>query len=297
MTDKIREAFEKFHAEHLRKMGMDEHDIATERDRLENGDYQWSMAAEAWPYWQAAAALAQQPVTAVPDGWKLVPAVPTQEQNDAGRAVLVGGAVPMAKVYRAMLAAAPAAPDDKTLDARLKAAGMLTATELMQGQPIDAFVKHAGVKDLATFSEWLDLKCREFLTLKARRSLEKQPEDEMYEWVFAHAAVFHEVRVNFKAATAAPAAPVAQEPVAYQVRNPRTAKVKYYGAAKRYLAEQWALGGYEVTPLYTAPPAAEQPDTVKVPRELADLIAYALHGSGWFVLNRKLRALLAGGEE
>lgn len=64
MTDKIREAFEKFHAEHLRKMGMDEHDIATERDRLENGDYQWSMAAEAWPYWEAAAALAQQPAPA-----------------------------------------------------------------------------------------------------------------------------------------------------------------------------------------------------------------------------------------
>lgn len=43
--------------------------------------------------------------------------------------------------------------------------------------------------------------------------------------------------------------------------------------------------------------SAEQPDTVKVPRELLDLIAYALHGSGWFVLNRKLRAMLAGGDE
>ena len=61
----------------------------------------------------------------------------------------------------------------------------------------------------------------------------------------------------------APAAPVAQDPAAYRVRNPRTAKVKYYGAAKRYLAEQWARSGYEVTPLYTAPPATEQ-----APREL-----------------------------
>lgn len=42
--------------------------------------------------------------------------------------------------------------------------------------------------------------------------------------------------------------------------------------------------------------AAEQPDSVKVPRETLSLIAYALHGSGWFVLHRKLRALLAGGE-
>lgn len=42
----------------------------------------------------------------VPAGWKLVPEVPTQEQNDAGRAVLAGGAAPMVKVCRAMLAAA-----------------------------------------------------------------------------------------------------------------------------------------------------------------------------------------------
>lgn len=41
------------------------------------------------------------------------------------------------------------------------------------------------------------------------------------------------------------------------------------------------------------PPVAGRPDIVKVPRELAELIAYALHGSGWFILNRKLRALLA----
>ncbi|MCT5895769.1 hypothetical protein LZM58_06730, partial [Pseudomonas aeruginosa] len=45
----------------------------------------------------------------VPEGWKLVPVVPTQEMHDAGRAALADGAhVPMATVFRAMLAAAPA---------------------------------------------------------------------------------------------------------------------------------------------------------------------------------------------
>lgn len=45
----------------------------------------------------------------VPEGWKLVPLVPTQEMHDAGRAVLENGAhVPMAKVFQAMIAAAPA---------------------------------------------------------------------------------------------------------------------------------------------------------------------------------------------
>ncbi|KJU81030.1 hypothetical protein N619_01325 [Ectopseudomonas oleovorans] len=46
----------------------------------------------------------------MPDGWKLVPVEMTQEQNDACLAVLVGGNEPLAKVYRAMLAAAPCAP-------------------------------------------------------------------------------------------------------------------------------------------------------------------------------------------
>lgn len=62
--------------------------------------------ALAWSAWQARA---QLPTTggAVPEGYALVPIIPTQEQNDAGRAVLVAGAVPLTKVYRAMLATAP----------------------------------------------------------------------------------------------------------------------------------------------------------------------------------------------
>ena len=46
----------------------------------------------------------------VPDGWRLVPVELTQDMHDAGRAALASGSVPMAKVYRAMLSAAPAAP-------------------------------------------------------------------------------------------------------------------------------------------------------------------------------------------
>ncbi len=53
-----------------------------------------------------------QPV--VPDGWKLVPAWPTQEMSDAGRAAIANGPTPMTKVYRAILAAAPAAQGDAT---------------------------------------------------------------------------------------------------------------------------------------------------------------------------------------
>lgn len=43
----------------------------------------------------------------VPEGFTLVPVEPTQAMHDAGRNALATGAVPMEKVYRAMLAAAP----------------------------------------------------------------------------------------------------------------------------------------------------------------------------------------------
>jgi hypothetical protein len=48
------------------------------------------------------------PLYAIPDGWQLVPKVATQEMSDAGRAAFAaGGSVPLAKVYRLMVAAAP----------------------------------------------------------------------------------------------------------------------------------------------------------------------------------------------
>lgn len=49
--------------------------------------------------------IATQP--AIHDGWQLVPKEPTQAMHDAGRVALAPGNVPLAKVYRAMLQAAP----------------------------------------------------------------------------------------------------------------------------------------------------------------------------------------------
>ena len=175
---------------------------------------------------------------------------------------------------------APALPDDQTLDARLEAAGMLTVAQLMRGQPIDAFVKHAGVKDLATFSEWLDMKCKEFLSLKARRILEKLPEDELHEWVFAHAAVFHEVRVNFDAATASPAAPVAvQEPVQIHHEPHNRAMWHENCPGRRFSSPMkprsdgsWECVVCGAVGRVTAPPAAEQPDMLELLRSAWRLI-------------------------
>lgn len=61
---------------------------------------------------------------------------------------------------------------------------------------------------------------------------------------------------------AAPAAPVAQEPVAWRVSDPAEPEIGHW------LSEEPGASWQKSEPLYTAPPAAEQLDTVPVPREL-----------------------------
>lgn len=209
MSDRIREAFEKFHAEHLRKMGMDEHDIATERDRLENGDYQWSMAAEAWPYWQAAAALAQQPAQAA-----AVPHLTAPELSDL-------------MDFHSAVCCDHGHTVEKEGMRRLAQIGAVESV---------GFGKHR----LTEFGVYL--------------------------------------------LAAAPAAPVAQEPVA----------CGGCGAADE---SQRCIGCMHP---FNDPPAAEQPDTVAVPRVLLERLA----GSPDIdpdccvaYYRQELRALLAGGAE
>lgn len=87
-----------------------------------------------------------------------------------------------------------------TLDEKLKEAGLLTVDELMKGQPMDGFIAHAGVNDLATFVEWLDMRSKEMLRMKARMTLNKMEDDEMFEWIVSHCAAFNEVRINLRQA-------------------------------------------------------------------------------------------------
>jgi hypothetical protein len=97
-----------------------------------------------------------------------------------------------------------AKPDTQTLDERLKAAGMFSVAELLTSAPLDRFVTHAGVHDLATFTQWVEMKRAEFLRLQARYDLGEKPPDDLYEWVASHSAAFSEVHVNLKAATSEP---------------------------------------------------------------------------------------------
>lgn len=99
--------------------------------------------------------------------------------------------------------AAPRQPEGEGPDERMKAAGMLSVAELLAGAPLDAFMKHAGVNDMATFADWLEMRRAECVRMHARYDLgERDNGDDLYEWTIAHAAVFNEVHVNFKAAHA-----------------------------------------------------------------------------------------------
>ncbi|HBP4949408.1 hypothetical protein ACM73L_31420 [Pseudomonas aeruginosa] len=99
------------------------------------------------------------------------------------------------------IALATALDGNARLDERLEAAGMLTVAQILAGAPLDAFIRHAGVHDLASFGQWLEMRRAESVRLQARFALEKRDDDELYEWVIAHAAAFSEVAINFRAAS------------------------------------------------------------------------------------------------
>lgn len=87
------------------------------------------------------------------------------------------------------------------LDERMKAAGMMPVSEMLERSPLGAFSAHTGVTDLDSFEQWLQMRREEFLRMQARMTLDGEEKDEMFEWVVAHSAVLGEVMANFRQAT------------------------------------------------------------------------------------------------
>lgn len=93
----------------------------------------------------------------------------------------------------------PVVPDE--IDERMKAAGMLSAVQIIEGQPLDAFIKHSGVVDMGTLLQWSEMRRAEFLRMQSQYDLgDKDKTDDMYEWVIAHSAAFSELHINIRAA-------------------------------------------------------------------------------------------------
>jgi hypothetical protein len=87
-----------------------------------------------------------------------------------------------------------------SLDERMKAAGMTPVSQMLIRGPLDGVLAHAGVHDLATFLQWVEMKRAEYLKMQARYDLGEKAEDDLYEWVIAHCSVFTQVHVTLKAA-------------------------------------------------------------------------------------------------
>jgi hypothetical protein len=80
------------------------------------------------------------------------------------------------------------------LSARMKAAGMLPLEEMLAGNVMGRFSTHVGVTDFESLLAWAERKHEQYLRMRMAYELGDQPKsDDLYEWVFAHSAVFAEV--------------------------------------------------------------------------------------------------------
>jgi len=91
-------------------------------------------------------------------------------------------------------------PKSVPLDERMKAAGMMSVSDMLENNALGKYSAHAGVNSLEAFDSWLKLKHEEFIRLHARIELDKETDGDLYEWVIAHAAVLGSVRANFRQA-------------------------------------------------------------------------------------------------
>lgn len=120
----------------------------------------------------------------------------------------------LAKVYagrgahearKALSALSAQVQDVADLDTRMKAAGMYTVAEMMGVTPLTKWKSNPAINTIEAFSEWLDRKVSEYLSMKAGYDLgDKREDDDLYEWVLAHAGVFSTIRDQFQVVTAAP---------------------------------------------------------------------------------------------
>jgi len=85
------------------------------------------------------------------------------------------------------------------IDERMKAAGMMSITEMLAKNSMDEWHANTGVRNLDDFENWIQMKRGEMLRLQASIELDGEDND-LYEWTIAHVAVLGEVMANFRQA-------------------------------------------------------------------------------------------------
>lgn len=91
--------------------------------------------------------------------------------------------------------------DLDALDERLKAAGITPISQLLTRDPMGKFAAHKAVQSIEDFEWWVQSQHEQFLKMRMAYELgDKSKDDDLYEWVFAHAAAFSKVAANLRQA-------------------------------------------------------------------------------------------------
>lgn len=88
----------------------------------------------------------------------------------------------------------------KDLDKRMRDFGLISIADAIQNHPAGIFGAHAGVHDLESFKEWLEMRQCEIMRMNAEFVLHRDNQSDMYEWSVSHSAMLAEVLANMKQA-------------------------------------------------------------------------------------------------
>lgn len=79
---------------------------------------------------------------------------------------------------------------DAELAEAMKAKGMLPIEEILAGNLMGVFSTHKQVTDLEGLLWWIESKHESYLKMRLQYEVGGKEKDDLFEWVFAHSAVF-----------------------------------------------------------------------------------------------------------
>lgn len=90
--------------------------------------------------------------------------------------------------------------DNKELNERLKALGMFTLDEMLDDKisGLGIFDTHKNVHTIEQFAEWVEMKRKEFTTMRLKYEVGMSEKDDLYEWVLSHSATFSTISKHLR---------------------------------------------------------------------------------------------------
>lgn len=79
---------------------------------------------------------------------------------------------------------------DQELADAMKAKGMLPLDEILAGHLMGKFSTHCAVVDLDSLHWWVKSQHEKYLRMRLEYEVGGKEKDDLFEWVFAHSAVF-----------------------------------------------------------------------------------------------------------